>query len=108
MCAGPEAEPDPARPYWSAVFAGLFYSIFGLLAGLITGFAGLAPEGVVPAVAGIALMGVLFNSLTGALKEETMREGGGHHVSCDGLGRHALRAWRGRLGALRWAGLSAG
>ena len=77
MCAGPEAEPDPARRYWSAVFAGLFYSVFGLLAGLITWFAGLAPEGVVPAVAGIALMGVLFNSLTGALKEETMREAAG-------------------------------
>ena len=77
MCAGPESEPDPARRYWSAVFAGLFYCLFGLLAGLFTWYAGAAPQGVVAAVAGIALMGVMFGSLHGALKEDDLREAAG-------------------------------
>jgi benzoate membrane transport protein len=74
MCANEDSHPDPGQRYWSAVFAGLFYCALGLLAGLITGFAVLAPPMLVASVAGLALLPVFANSTAAALTEPRYRE----------------------------------
>ncbi len=74
MCAGEDAHPDPARRYWAAVVAGFVYILFGLLAGAVTGFVGLAPPVLIQAVAGLALVGAFSGSAMAALKEPETRE----------------------------------
>ena len=74
MCANPESHPDPGKRYWSAVAAGVFYCLFGILAGMITLFAGLAPPMVLGTLAGVALLGVFANSAAAALAEPDHRE----------------------------------
>ena len=74
MCAGEEAHPDPASRYMAAVWAGGFYCVFGVLAGVITGFTALAPDHVLETLAGVALFGVFASSASGALQSEDGRE----------------------------------
>jgi benzoate membrane transport protein len=74
MCAGEDAHPDPRRRYWAAIIAGILYVIFGLLAGAVTGFVGLAPPILIQAVAGLALIGAFSGSAFAALKEPETRE----------------------------------
>lgn len=74
MCAGEDAHPDPARRYWAAIVAGIVYVVFGLLAGAVTGFVGLAPPVLIQAVAGLALIGAFSGSAVAALKEPDSRE----------------------------------
>jgi len=62
MCAGSDAHPDPARRYWAAINAGIFYVIFGLGAGAVTAFVGLAPPVLIEAVAGLALVSAFAGS----------------------------------------------
>ncbi|MCT4556665.1 MAG: benzoate/H(+) symporter BenE family transporter [Pelagimonas sp.] len=74
MCSDETVHPDPAQRYMAAVWAGLFYCIFGLFAALVTHVAGLAPEGSVATLAGLALFSVFNGSATAALKDEETRE----------------------------------
>ena len=53
MCSNEDSHPDPDKRYWSAVFAGGFYCVLGLFAGVITSFASLAPPMLMAAVAGV-------------------------------------------------------
>ncbi len=74
LCAGPDAHPDPARRYWAAVIAGLFYLVFGLAAASVTGFVAAGPPLLIEAVAGLALLGAFSASLLGAMGEAKSRE----------------------------------
>jgi benzoate membrane transport protein len=74
MCAGSDAHPDPARRYWAAVNAGIFYVIFGLGAGVVTAFVGLAPPILIQAVAGLALVSAFAGSALNAFKDPAHRE----------------------------------
>ncbi|MDO9706847.1 benzoate/H(+) symporter BenE family transporter [Paracraurococcus lichenis] len=74
LCANPEAEPDPRRRWQAAVWAGLVYILFGLLAGTATAFVGAAPPILIQAVAGLALLGAFAASLQAALAEPASRE----------------------------------
>ena len=74
MCANPESHPDPKRRYWSAVFAGAFYCLFGLLAGWLTSFAALAPPLVVASLAGLALANVMAGATVAALTPPDSRD----------------------------------
>jgi benzoate membrane transport protein len=74
MCAGPDANADPARRYWSAIVAGIVYVIFGLLAGAVTAFVGLAPPILIEAVAGLALVAAFSGSAMAAFHEADSRE----------------------------------
>lgn len=74
MCAGEDAHPDPARRYWAAVMAALFYTLFGLFAAVITLLAAAAPPMVLGTLAGIALLGVFSNSAQAALADQPSRE----------------------------------
>lgn len=74
MCAGEDAHPDPKRRYWSAIVAGLFYCLFGLLAGFVTSFVALAPPILIQAVAGLALIGAFSNATLAAFSNPKDRE----------------------------------
>ncbi|CAM3341118.1 benzoate/H(+) symporter BenE family transporter [Thalassospira sp. A40-3] len=74
LCAGKDAHPDPSKRYWAAVSGGVFYVVFGLLAGLVTAFISLAPGVLIEAVAGLALIGAFAGSAVAAFKEEDGRE----------------------------------
>lgn len=74
MCAGPDAHPDPAKRYWVAVIAGIFYVLFGLAAGAATAFIGASPPILIEAAAGLALLGALGGALVGATAEIDERE----------------------------------
>ncbi|OKH89479.1 benzoate/H(+) symporter BenE family transporter [Thalassospira sp. TSL5-1] len=74
MCAGEDAHPDPKKRYWAAIFAGMFYVLFGLLAGIITALVSLAPSILIEAVAGLALIGAFSNSALAAFRDENSRE----------------------------------
>lgn len=74
LCAGPDAHPDPARRYWSAVVAGIAYVALGLLASLATSFIAASPPILIQAVAGLALLGALAGSMMGAVAAVNDRE----------------------------------
>lgn len=74
MCAGSDAHHDPARRYWAAVIAGAGYVVFGIMAGAVTAFVGLAPPVLIEAVAGLALVGAFSASAVAAFREPEMRE----------------------------------
>lgn len=74
MCSNEDSHPDPDKRYWSAVFAGGFYCVLGLFAGVITSFASLAPPMLMAAVAGVALLSVFASSAAAALEPVRTRE----------------------------------
>ena len=74
ICAGPDAHPDPARRYWSAVVAGLGYVVLGLLASAATVLVSASPPILIEAVAGLALLGAFANSMATALAQAQDRE----------------------------------
>lgn len=74
MCMGEDAHPDRDRRYWSAVFAGVFYICFGLLAGVATAFLSLAPGVLIEAVAGLALIGTFAGAARAAFDAPQDRE----------------------------------
>lgn len=74
LCAGEDAHPDPKKRYWAAAFGGVFYILFGLLAGLVTAFVSLAPSILIEAVAGLALIGAFSGSVVAAFKDDDARE----------------------------------
>lgn len=73
LCAGPEAHADPARRYIAAIAGGFAYILFAIGAGIAAAFISAAPPLLIEAVAGLALIGALANSLLGAVTEEEFR-----------------------------------
>src|SRR5690606_21322802 len=69
-----DAHPDPARRYWAAINAGVFYIVFGLAAGAVTAFVNLAPPILIQAVAGLALISAFAGSALNAFRETENRE----------------------------------
>ncbi|NIY78292.1 benzoate/H(+) symporter BenE family transporter [Celeribacter sp. HF31] len=76
ICAGPEADDNPATRYKAVVVAGVLYSIVGLLGAAVISLFVIAPKALVVTVAGLALLNTIAASLTGALKEADQREAG--------------------------------
>ena len=74
ICMGREASEDPARRYVAAVSAGVFYLVVGLFGATVAAVFAAFPRELVMAIAGIALLGTIGNSLATALKEERERE----------------------------------
>jgi len=66
IVSGPEANPDPARRYTAAVWAGVFNIAFGLFAGTFLHLMGILPPQALAALAGIALLAATGSSLQGA------------------------------------------
>ncbi|KAF1719564.1 benzoate/H(+) symporter BenE family transporter [Pseudoxanthomonas wuyuanensis] len=74
ICMGREAHEDPDRRYVAAVAAGAFYVLIGLFGATVAALFAAFPKELVMAIAGIALLGTLGNSLAVALREENDRE----------------------------------
>jgi len=74
MCADEVSHPDPARRYWSATLAGVFYCVFAVFTGLLIAFAAQAPAGLMAGLAGIALLPVMGNAVATALGNPSTRE----------------------------------
>lgn len=74
ICMGREAHEDPARRYWAAAAAGIFYILLGLAGGAVVGLLAAFPKELVAAVAGLALLGTIAGGLAQALKEEQHRD----------------------------------
>jgi benzoate membrane transport protein len=74
ICMSKDADPDPARRYRAAVWAGVFYLITGILGWTVANLLTALPAALVAAIAGLALLGTIGNSLAGALADERERE----------------------------------
>ena len=74
ICMGPEAAADPARRWWAAASAGVFYIVLGLLGGAVVALIAAFPPELVLAVAGLALLSTIGSALATALRDEAERE----------------------------------
>lgn len=102
LSASPDADPDPRRRWLASYTAGWAYLVLALLSAALTAFVSAAPANVVSAVAGLALLGTLSASLSGALSKPEGREAAAvtFVVAASGLGMLGI-------GAAFWA-LAAG
>ncbi len=69
LTAGPEAGEDRSRRWIASSTAGVVLAVLGLGSAAAVALVGLAPPGVVPAVAGLALLATLAASTRAALAE---------------------------------------
>lgn len=67
LAAGPEAGEDRSRRWIASVTSGVLLIPIGIASAALATLVSLAPEGVVPAVAGLALVGTLAAALKAAL-----------------------------------------
>lgn len=74
ICMSRDADPDPARRYMAAVWAGVFYLCTGIFGGTVVSLFAAFPRELVAAIAGIALLGTIANSLAGALADDEGRD----------------------------------
>ncbi len=74
ICMSPEADINPERRYLAAVWAGIFYIVTGLLGATVVSIFTALPKELVAAIAGIALLGTIGSSLSGALLDERDRD----------------------------------
>ena len=74
ICMSKDADPDPARRYRAAVWAGVFYLVTGVMGATIASVFAAFPRALVVAIAGLALLGTIGNSLLNALGTEDERE----------------------------------
>jgi len=73
FCVGPEAHPDPKRRYWAPVCAAGFYLLLGLFGATVAGLFAAFPRELVLAIAGLALLSTIANSLSSALGDRRFR-----------------------------------
>ena len=71
---GREAHEDPDKRYVAAISAGIFYLIIGLFGATVAAVFAALPVELVSAIAGLALLGTIGNSLSIALSAEQDRE----------------------------------
>ncbi|HWK49132.1 MAG TPA: benzoate/H(+) symporter BenE family transporter, partial [Steroidobacter sp.] len=71
---GREAHEDPERRYVAAMAAGVFYVLIGLLGASVAALFTAFPKELIVAIAGLALLGTIGNSMAQALREESGRE----------------------------------
>lgn len=74
ICMSKEAGENPNYRYWSAVIAGLLYCLTGLFGATVVALLLAFPKALVIAVAGLALLGTIGNSLTAAMRDDMYRE----------------------------------
>jgi len=74
ICAGPQAHPQKEKRYTASIAAGIFYLITGLAGAGVIGLFSLFPEEMISTLAGLALLGVISQSLTSAFDQAQQRE----------------------------------
>ena len=74
ICMGEEAGSDRNSRYLASVCAGVFYCLVGLFGATVTALFAAFPHAFVVAIAGLALLGTIGNSLHAALDAPADRE----------------------------------
>jgi len=74
MFCSDDAHEQPERRYWAAIFAGIAYLGWGIVAGVMGLFIVLVPSVLVEAIAGLALLGSFSAALSAALADTRQRE----------------------------------
>jgi benzoate membrane transport protein len=74
ICTGPEAHEDPDKRYLAGLSNGIFYLLLGLFGATIAGLFSAFPPEFVLALAGLALLTTIANSLHSAVFEASTRE----------------------------------
>ncbi len=74
ICMSKDADPDPAQRYRAAVWAGVFYLLTGMLGATVASLFTAFPHALVVAIAGLALLGTIGNSLGAALADDKERD----------------------------------
>jgi benzoate membrane transport protein len=74
ICMSKDADPDASKRYMASVWAGVFYLLTGIFGATVVGLFSAFPSELVAAIAGLALLGTIGNSLAGALGNENGRE----------------------------------
>ena len=73
LAAAPDAEPDPRRRWIAGVSTGVSGIVLGTLSAALVALVLIAPAGVVPAVAGVALFATLGGALQQSMAEARER-----------------------------------
>jgi benzoate membrane transport protein len=74
ICMSPDADPDATKRYQAAMWAGAFYIALGLLGATVASLFAALPAAFVMAIAGLALLPTIANSLYQALQDPAQRE----------------------------------
>lgn len=74
IVTGPEAHEDPAKRWMGGIAAGLFYTLIGIFGVTLAAVFMALPAGFIAALAGLALLGTIGNSLATAMSDPTTRE----------------------------------
>ena len=74
ICTGPEAHADPGRRYVAGLATGVFYLLLGLGGGAIAALFTAFPVEFILALAGLALLSTIANSLYTALADDGARD----------------------------------
>ena len=74
ICTSEEAHIDPSRRYIAGVSAGVFNIIAGLFGAAVVSLFAAFPHSMVAALAGLALLSTIANSLKAALQVDSERE----------------------------------
>lgn len=69
LAAGPDADPDPRRRWVAGVSTGASYLVLGGFSAAFAALVLLAPDAVIPAVAGLALFGAFGSSVQQAIDD---------------------------------------
>lgn len=74
ICMSPEADPDPKQRFLASIWAGVFYLLAGFFAAAVVAIFLSFPSALVMAIAGLALLNTLANSLSSAFEDIQTRE----------------------------------
>ncbi|MDF0606961.1 benzoate/H(+) symporter BenE family transporter [Neisseriaceae bacterium TC5R-5] len=74
ICMSKDADPDPAQRYKASIWAGCFYVLIGLFGATVSGLFAAFPQPLILAIAGLALLATIGNSLASALMDESERD----------------------------------
>ncbi|WP_454006423.1 benzoate/H(+) symporter BenE family transporter [Alcaligenes sp. Marseille-Q7550] len=74
LCMTPEVDPDPRQRYRASVWAGLFYFAGGIFGATVVSLFAAFPTELIAAIAGLALLGTIGNSIHMALEAPDTRD----------------------------------
>ena len=74
MMCGDDAGEEPGKRYWAAIVSGIAYTALAFAAGLVVAVAANAPNALITAIAGLALIPALVASLSGAFSQDNQLE----------------------------------
>ncbi|SIR95063.1 benzoate/H(+) symporter BenE family transporter [Williamsia sterculiae] len=75
LAAGPDADPDPHRRWVAAFTSGCVQVVLAMVSAGLVAVVLVAPDGVVQAVAGVALLGAFASAAAAALTDVDLRVG---------------------------------